>query len=173
MMKDMGWMRRKRRGCESKVWIWYYERPFKESMIFRSVGIFDDRGVLEVYFHHKSDFPANVKATEAEVGNRLKRLFGCDRFICSVSQTVPMLRVSFYCRLGSLPSKEVMDEVPERISEGIVEACFDRWNYRTGEYEGRYSLGDIPKGGRFHVVRYCEGRSRSKYVLGSIWKFVQ
>ena len=168
------WQRRKKYGMDKYQQIWYYERPFQENGIFVSAAtVPEDTNVLEIYYHLKTDMFLNIRATEREMGRALKALFGCGKYICRVEHSMPLATVSFYTKVEEVPEPWKMEEVPEVIGRSLVEAGLDRWNYKTGEYQGRFYLSEFNDYHRCLIRKFCEGRYKGRQVLGSIWAFAR
>lgn len=166
------WMRRKKYAEDRHYMVWYYKQPFYESPLFISAGTMqEDTKVLEIYYHVKGEEYLNIRATERKLGRALKELFGGKKYICRVDQKVPLITVAFYTKVDGLPEPEKMEKVPELINSSLVEAGVDRWDCKTGEYQGRYYLSEFPFGQRHNIRKFCEGKYKSKQFLGSIWAF--
>ena len=165
------WVKKKKRGEPRTLSIWYYNRPFKESGVKRSMASVDDRGVMEIYFNTKPGVFVNESASGKEIGRALKSEFGVDRFICDVkADGDSYARVGFYCRVESVPDPEVMEKVPSVIDENFVEAMLDRWDAKTGEYQGKWSFSEFSCDERARIKMLLRKDPRLKSVLGSKWR---
>lgn len=114
------WVRKKKYGEDRKQWIWYYERPFSESAIFRSQAIVEDTNVMEVYYHTKPRFGVDEAASRKNIGRAIKEHLGVGKYITSVDHNNNMSRVSFYCKVDKLPDPERMKAIPRLIDESMV-----------------------------------------------------
>ena len=171
--KHHQWQQRKKYGSDKHFWLWYYQRPFSEPNIALSQGSVSESNVLEIYFHVKRTEYLDTRATERKIGRALQALFGVGKYICTVAQQLPLITVDFHTRINELPESEKMEMVPEVIESSTVEAWIDRWDYKTGEYQGRYYLSDFDMSQRCKIKKFCDGAYKDKQVLGSIWAFAR
>ena len=114
------WVRKKKYGEDRKQWVWYYERPFNESAIFRSQAVVEDNNVMEVYYHTKPEFGVDEVASKKNIGRTIKEHLGVGKYITSVDHNNHMSRVSFYCKVDKLPDPERMKAIPRLIDESMV-----------------------------------------------------
>jgi hypothetical protein len=117
------WYRLKRRGEDRYQWIWKFKRPFRESDLLTSRATIE-RGVMEVYYHFKTQDRIDTRATAKVMGRSLAKLFRVPKYITSVDCKAGMVTAAFYCRCSEddRPSNEVMGRAPEIIESSKVEA---------------------------------------------------
>lgn len=117
------WYRLKRRGEDRYQWLWKFKRPFKEKDLFASRATIE-RGVMEVYYHFKTEDRIDTRATAKVMGRRLARLLRKREYISSVDCKAGMVTAAFYCRCKEedRPSNEVMGRAQEIIESSKVEA---------------------------------------------------
>lgn len=100
----------------------YYEHPSRNSR-----ALFKDSGVFELFFNSRSDVRINSSESQKLIGKELQYLLRCDKYLCVVEPTAGSTRKSdfifntqFYCRLETLPSPEIMSEIPNLIKKCTV-----------------------------------------------------
>lgn len=165
------WIKKKKRGEPRTQSVWYYDRPFKEHGIRRSMATVSDRGVLEIYFNAKPGVFVNEGASGKVIGRALKAELGIDKFICDVrADGDSYVRIAFYCRVDCVPDPETMEKVPSIIEGNIVEAMLERWDAKTGEYQGLWSFSEFNCDERARIKMLLRQDPRLKSVLGSKWR---
>lgn len=166
------WFKRKELGKDVIQWIWKFDRPFSERPMWDSRATV--RGnAMEIWFNFRPGGIADCRRTEKALKKEFRRLFNVkDRDICEVFSMLGFARVAYYCRVERPPAKEFMEQVEAVVERCYVEAEVDRYDAKTGEYQGTFFLTEFNNDQRVRITKHIEGDKRFKAPLGSKWRYV-
>lgn len=166
------WYRQKHRGYSDYLWQWDFDVPKKERPMWRSKAVMDERGVLEIYLNLWPGYVVDEIRSAKTVGKLLTEGLGTSKYISVVDAHGMMATLKYYTKVEALPDQEFMAGVQEMVYRNISEAYADRWDARTGEYQGRFTLTGFTSEQRFQIYRAAANTKGHETYDDSRWKIV-